>query len=380
MDAKSLLQERRELFDNVFELRHNSRTPTASNNSYWSIFDAGYTNVEEALYDYDKLFHVQDDFFARYQFDAHMNPKNFQSMRLVQGMDFGRTVTTENKDSIVVLDANLMHQDEYPALRNDRNGFYWSEILKRKSGEKLTVGQVKTIASRMMEMGVYTNKVTSALKNQHGQLVQWKYGNTMPFETIVSWLRGLKHTSLDMRQKKGELKETLNILFEQDCVPLLHAAAAYQGDDCITALGIPMMGYSILNRKQFEELYWPHLKRSIDFCVENNIRIFFYCEAEMLRFAEYFREIPKGTAILQIENDDIFEVRKALPNMALAGGMPVDMLYNGTKEQCENHARKLISEIGDGFVLTQDKMLCTKTDAKRENLLAVNEIARTYNG
>jgi uroporphyrinogen-III decarboxylase len=154
-------------------------------------------------------------------------------------------------------------------------------------------------------------------------------------------------------------------------------ASDYEG--YIAPIQIGMLAHSILNEKQFEELYWPYMKKAIDFCAEKNIRILLYCEAEVLRLAEFLQEIPKGLAILQHEKDDIFELRKRLPNMALMGGMPLDVLGNASPKECVDHAKKLIDTLGDGFVLCQNKMGCTKNDINRENLLAVNEFALNYN-
>jgi hypothetical protein len=81
---------------------------------------------------------------------------------------------------------------------------------------------------------------------------------------------------------------------------------------------------------------------------------------------------------MHLEQDDIFEVRKKLPNVALAGGMTTDLLGHSTKEQCVNYARKLIDTLGDGFALSQNKMMSFRNDAKRENVIAVNEFARSY--
>jgi hypothetical protein len=98
----------------------------------------------------------------------------------------------------------------------------------------------------------------------------------------------------------------------------------------------------------------------------------------MLRFAEFFQDIPKGRILYQLEQDDIFEVRKRLPNLAIVGGMPTELLGRGTKQECVDYAKKLIDTLGDGFVLSQNKMMSFRKDAVRENVLAVNEFVRSY--
>ncbi len=104
-----------------------------------------------------------------------------------------------------------------------------------------------------------------------------------------------------------------------------------------------------------------------------------YTEAELLRFADFLQAIPKDVVVLEVEIDDPIEVRKKLPNLVIAGGMPLQLLSYGTPEQCVEQAKKEIAEVGPGLILMSDKMLCTRTDAKRENLIAVNDFIHSGN-
>ncbi len=60
------------------------------------------------------------------------------------------------------------------------------------------------------------------------------------------------------------------------------------------------------------------------------------------------------------------------------GGMTTDLLGNGTKQQCIDYAKKLIDELGDGFIFSTNKMVSFRNDCKRENLLAVTDFVRNY--
>lgn len=88
-----------------------------------------------------------------------------------------------------------------------------------------------------------------------------------------------------------------------------------------------------------------------DMAVAKQKRIYIFAESTLLRFAEFFEEVPKGTLLVHLEQDDPLEFRKRLPNIAVAGGMPTSLLGGGTKEDCINHARKMIDGMGEGFVL-----------------------------
>jgi hypothetical protein len=146
----------------------------------------------------------------------------------------------------------------------------------------------------------------------------------------------------------------------------------------VAPLILVFLGYSILSVDQFRELYWPYLKKVLDTAAKHKKPVFCVCQSTMLRFVEFFQDIPRGVLLMLPEQDDIFEIRKKLPNIALAGGMPTDLLGHGTKEDCVDYAKKLIDTMGDGFVLSQNKMISFRNDAKRENILAINEFARNY--
>ena len=75
-------------------------------------------------------------------------------------------------------------------------------------------------------------------------------------------------------------------------------------------------------------------------------------------------------------------MRKRLPNIAICGGMPSAMLGNGTKEECVEYGKKLIDGLAGegGFLMSQDKMMSYRNDAKPENIMAIQELCRTYTG
>ena len=120
------------------------------------------------------------------------------------------------------------------------------------------------------------------------------------------------------------------------------------------------------------------MKLMVDAAIAHNKQIYLFCEAAILPYAEYFEDIPKGVLMMHLEQDDIFEFLKRLPKVAVAVGMPTELLGRGTKEQCVDYAKKLIDELGDGFVLCQNKMISYRNDCTRENMLAVCEFARNY--
>ncbi|MCL2150836.1 MAG: hypothetical protein FWH50_01255, partial [Coriobacteriia bacterium] len=95
---------------------------------------------------------------------------------------------------------------------------------------------------------------------------------------------------------------------------------------------------------------------------------------------EFFQDVPAGHVAIQIEQDDIFEVKAKLPNICVVGGMTTQLLGDGTAKQCVDYAKFLCDELGreGGFILSQDKMMSYLRDAKSENLKAVCDFIADY--
>ncbi|MBQ2085289.1 MAG: hypothetical protein II464_03370, partial [Oscillospiraceae bacterium] len=132
--------------------------------------------------------------------------------------------------------------------------------------------------------------------------------------------------------------------------------------------------------RQFERFYWPYLKKLLDTYAEKGMNIRLFTEGSILRFADHFKDYPKGLLTFHLEQDDPFEFRQALPNVAIMGGMTTDLLSNGTPDECVAYAKRLCDELGreGGFIFSENKMLSYRNDAKAENMKAVCEFVDSY--
>ena len=375
MDAKALLQERLELFHNAFKFKQNKRVPLYGNFFTWKVLDAGY-KLSEVLYDNDLMEKVVVEFHERYNYDIYFDLGTRNPLRIAKEM--GRTFhyIGETDETVQVNDYHLLERDEFKEFAANPMGAYFTKVLKNACKPGITLSELKSAMMQFAAFAAFNAKMTARFANEFGIPPLYKGLGGNPFEAFFGTLRGIKGLALDIRKCKDELKEAMDALFELRGAPNL--ITPVDGTGFVADFFTAFLGHSILSVKQFEELYWPYVKRIVDFAVEHNKTIFVFCESTMLRFAEFFQDIPKGIMLIHIEQDNIFEFRKKLPNIAVAGGMPIDLLGYGTKEQCIDHAKELIDTLGEGFVLSQDKMISYRNDAKRENLLAVNDFARNY--
>ena len=201
-------------------------------------------------------------------------------------------------------------------------------------------------------------------------------------ESLMSDLLGIQQFSIAMRRNADLLDAFIERWEAERMEPIYAKIRASKGPDykyCFDS-SILMLAHNVMNKKQFERFYWPYLKKLIDTYAEKGQNIRIFTEGSILRFAEYFRDYPKGLLTFHIEQDDPFEFREALPNVAIMGGMTTDLLSNGTPDQCVAYAKRLCDELGKegGFIFSENKMLSYRNDAKAENMKAVCDFVDGY--
>jgi hypothetical protein len=244
----------------------------------------------------------------------------------------------------------------------------------------LTLKELGEAVAELAAFGQFTERMDKLFLNEFGALqnIQIATMVSTPLENFFNFQRGIKQTALDIRKNKSQVIEIMDRMFEVQCKPVLESSLSNDNKGFVAQIQLAFLGHSILSASQFGELYWPYVKQVIDFSVANDKAIYVFCEAEMLRFAEYFEDVPKGTLLIHVEQDDIFEFRRRLPNIAVVGGMPTSLLYGGTQKQCVDYAKHLIDELGEGYVFSQDKMMSYINDAKPENVLATQDFVLNY--
>ena len=136
----------------------------------------------------------------------------------------------------------------------------------------------------------------------------------------------------------------------------------------------------MLSARDFEKFAWPHMKEAFDKTVETDTTMFTLSEGTTKHITDFLADLPKGHFCFYCEADDIFERRKALPNVCLWGGLPADYVSGKTPQECIDYVKRVIDEVGTegGVLISTSRFTTSPTDCKRENLLAVSEFVHNY--
>jgi len=368
-------------FKDVMNFKHIDRVLHASMFYTWKIFDSSYTGtLSHALSHVNVLEDVQSEFHEKYHFDTYMDLGTRNMLAPAMALGSTHLDVDDKAGSINFHDHVIFEENEYLEYANNQEAFCWKMFCRKYPNA--TKGQMLTALAEFMSCGAFVQHMLKKFVEQyetpaiHNQNIAGMVN--VPIERIYKYYRGIRGTSLDLRRHKAEIKECCDIIQQKEMIPRLKAGLAQDSSPYITDTLTGLLAHATMNEKQWETFYWPYLKEYLDLIVDSGKTITFFMENSIGRFAEYFQDYPKGHFVFFCEQDDVRELRKKLPNVCIAGGLPTSLLGNGTPQECVDYVKKLVYDMGDGFILAADKMISFKNDCKKENLMAVCDFVQNF--
>lgn len=372
-------------FKDCINFKHIDRVLHFSNFYTWKILDSDMRpKLSEAMRDYRILERIQCEFQERYRFDCHFDLCTRNLIQPVEAMGAGYHIMIDDeKETINFIEHVLMDASEYEEYGTDRRSASWKMFNRKYPG--LSKRQMLNAIIKNLEACAFAAHMTKKFIEVYNCPSVYNMNVAgaiqVPYERFYKYYRGIKEMAIDVRRHKDILIDTLNKIHEEDTKPALKKTLETlhaESSPFITDTMIAMLAHATLSQKQWDELYWPHLKDYLDMIVAAGKSTTIYLENSIIRFAEYFQDYPKGHIVIVVELDDLTKLRQKLPNVCLVGGMTSDLLGYGTPEQCVDRVKKLVNDLGDGFILGQDKMISFRNDCKRENLLAICDYVQNF--
>lgn len=192
-----------------------------------------------------------------------------------------------------------------------------------------------------------------------------------PMEYLSLMLRSFDDFILDLFRHPDDVKAACGALLEPLCqmgmllVKLSGVKRVFLGGARTSA--------SFLSPKLFEQFALPEWERTIHYFLKRGVTPVLHFDSEWTPFFDYFRELPRGKCVLNLDgSSDIFKAKELLGDrMCIMGDVPATMLRLGEPEEVDDYCRRLIMELGadGGFILSSG---CTvPIDAKPENVKAM---------
>jgi|LSQX01.1.fsa_nt_gb uroporphyrinogen-III decarboxylase len=384
MKPEELLQYRRQLIEDTVRLRKRERVPHFSNIHLWLVLDYG-VKLTEACSDWELMEKCQLAFYDKYKFDLAQTVACLlcHPMAMIKDIGQGFYIWDDVNSVVSLQDTRLLLPDEYEQFIADLPRYTWEVLLPRKY-ERWPELKVKDMMEPLAEYQRYTDfaaRMGEAAVKRYGIPKASAVMVGMPgIELLCNLYTGMKGLAMDMRRQPEQVKAAVQMLESGTDAVVQSILEEPRDTEAAFDVWLGMLAHNFLSIKQWEAYYWPYLKKLLDAVVAADKTAYIFVEGYVSRFYDYFRTFPAGHIALHIEQDDVYEVKKNLPNCCIVGGMSSTLLGSGTKEQCIDRAKQLIDDLGQegGFILSQDKMISYMRDANPENLKAVCDFVSEY--
>lgn len=361
------------------------RVPVFSNVWTWKFLDAGYS-LREGLYDYDKAYDAVCEHHEKYEMDLYIDMGARNPVQVTDCYGESLYVIDDERNYMNIKDFALMDEDDYDTFLADgpikyfferavpaRYGITDREEMIRKYGKA---------AHEYQRFSAFNKRVANQYVNVYGVPSIGLGKPNTPMDVMINGMRGMRGTAMDMRKRPEKLEAALEVLSDWLYPAVTNAFKNYDPEDDKYALfaRITSLAHTMLNPKQFGKYSWPFYQKFCQDVADRDWCGWLFFEGSVAHIVDYLREIPAGHFALLIEQDDPVWLKKELPNLTICGGYPVELLQNGTEQQCIDKAKQLIDEMAwDGkYIFSTDKMMSFPQDGKGENLKAVIEFVKEY--
>jgi uroporphyrinogen-III decarboxylase len=135
-----------------------------------------------------------------------------------------------------------------------------------------------------------------------------------------------------------------------------------------------------MSNQQFEEFYWPSLKKLILTLIDADLLPMPYWEGNYTPRLKYLAELPPGKVLGHFDIVDLHEAKKMIGDvMCFWGNVPAQMLVTGTPNQVKDYVRQLIDIFGDtGGLIVDGAVDGVPPEARPENVDAMTETVFKY--
>lgn len=285
------------------------------------------------------------------------------------------------------LQIDKMKEDEYPQLIENPKALINNVLLPRKypqlfnGDKKAAIQALKTVVEEQAELFATgpAAKRTKWMAEEYGVLFAWNMKEpriTNPGDVIFDRFRGFKGSILDMRRRPEQFRAALDAIWNTMCDDF---------SDAGELPAFPFFGHfphipAYMSPKQFYEFYWPYEKIMFENIAKYGGKVILSAEGAWLGFMDGFRDIPKSSVILFVDEDDILEMNRVIGDwQVLGGGAKLAQTKFASKEENIDYAKKVIDECapGGGFIFSAEKRMICPGDVN-QTLIDVYNFAYEY--
>ncbi|KPU42476.1 hypothetical protein OXPF_42610 [Oxobacter pfennigii] len=380
-DVGILKQERKELFDDLYNGRIPKRVPiTIKVNNDFGMQYVGMDTIDVQWHP-AKMEEAADaicrDFFSDTNpFGSRRYPAFYQFMG-------AKTFVMGSNGFLQHPESQGMYVEDYDDFIRNPYDCLIEKILPRLYTALDTDSSNKAI---VMAIGMTAQKDDYATAAAIKKKMNEKYGyfeppansagNAVfaPYDFIADNLRGFTGISMDIRRCPEKVIAACEVV-----TPMLIKRGISKNPNLMGDCYVPLHMAPYMREKDFEKFYWPTFKKFVEGVMDSGQGISFFCENDWSRYLDYLLELPKGIR-MRFEYGDPKLIKEKLGKKHIISGFyPLSLLKTGTREQCIDKAKELMDILAPGgrYYFDVDKVLATYEGGK-ENYIAVLDFVHEY--
>ena len=415
-EAEEAYKKRTKRITDAIQLKKPDRVPVVP---MWEYFYARYAEVScyDVMYNAEIARWATKKTVTELEPDAYQPPLFFYTGPLLDALDLkelrwpGHGISFSNGHQFV--EGEYMKADEYEALINDPSDFMLRTYLPRVCGNLKAFEAISPLRNMFAYYTMYTplaplgteegvEACHALLKAAEGSLAYVKFLSSFnkemnelgfptsfgafalaPFDAIADTLRGTHGTMLDMYRQPEVLKEACD-KFVWILLDLAVSTAKISG---VPIIFIPLhKGMAstpdgkggFMSLEQFEEFYWPTLRKLMMGLIDNGLVPNFLIEGDYTSRLEIIKDVPRGKCIYHFEMVDIHKAKEILGDrVCIRGSVPIRLLCMGTPQEVKDSCRELIDVLGEGGGFIMDAPMASE-DIKSENMKAMIDFTKEY--
>lgn len=279
---------------------------------------------------------------------------------------------------------HMMEPEEYDEFCEDPYAFIVEKGVPRVSKELADPSRVSMAISISDNMvAAYNGKlgaVNKKISDKFGYFANPPVGGGgyAPMDILSDQLRSFSGMLTDVRRCPDKVKAAveavspMNYMDSRPGNPAIYTRYSYGF--------YPFHMATFMRPKDFENLWWPALKRQWDGLASEGFRCGAFLEHNWDHLLDYIQDLPTGSLFTFEYTDPKLLKEKLGKKMVLSSGFPMQYLTQVSPEEAADKTKEFLDIMapGGGYMFGLDKSILVAADVHLENLEAVAKTVREY--
>ncbi len=204
-------------------------------------------------------------------------------------------------------------------------------------------------------------------------------GDTHPFFKL-SLARSMPKFTEDLYYRPEIVEKALDRMVEETITQSLERANMLKAS--MAVLIEERASSYFFTPRIFEKFWWKYTQAIIDAHWSKGLVTVFHLDTSWDKNIEYFKGLPKGSAVLHLDGTtDIFSAKEILKgHLCLMGDVHPSLQAIGKPEEVEAYVKRLIDEVGFDIGLIISSGCDVPANVKPENFKTMLDTAKSYKG